>query len=124
LPLTLNAVVHRQNLSRLDAIIAFAVESGAERLEIAHAQYYGWALHNRAMLLPTREQLTAATRTVGAARDLLAGKLVINKEWRAVATRHDKTARSFPGVSYIAAAADWLKLTRSHSAWSAPSRPS
>ena len=64
--------------SRLDAIIAFAVESGADRLEIAHAQYYGWALRNRAALLPTREQLTAATRTVEAARDLLAGKLVID----------------------------------------------
>ena len=44
LPLTLNAVVHRHNLARLDAMIALAVEIGAERLEIAHVQYYGWAL--------------------------------------------------------------------------------
>ncbi len=78
LALTLNAVVHRHNLARLDAIIALAVEIGAERLEVAHVQYYGWALLNRAALLPTREQLNTATRTIEAARDRLAGRLVID----------------------------------------------
>ena len=78
LPLTVNAVVHRQNLARLGEIIALAVELGAERLEVAHVQYYGWALRNRAALLPSREQLDAATATVEAARARLAGKLVID----------------------------------------------
>lgn len=32
------------------------------------------------------------------------------KEWRAVATRYEKTARSFLGVLCLAAAADWLKF--------------
>ena len=31
------------------------------------------------------------------------------KEWRAVATRYEKTARSFMGVLCLAAARDWLK---------------
>ena len=31
------------------------------------------------------------------------------KEWRAVATRYEKTARSFLGVLYLAATADWLR---------------
>jgi transposase len=31
------------------------------------------------------------------------------KEWRAVATRYEKTARSFLGVLCLAATADWLK---------------
>ena len=31
------------------------------------------------------------------------------KEWRAVATRYEKTARSFMGVLCLAAAQDWLK---------------
>ncbi len=31
------------------------------------------------------------------------------KEWRAVATRYEKTARSFLGVLHLAAAIDWLK---------------
>ena len=33
------------------------------------------------------------------------------KEWRAVATRYEKTARSFMGVLCLAAARDWLKGT-------------
>jgi pyrroloquinoline quinone biosynthesis protein E len=78
LPLTLNAVVHRQNLAQLPAMIELAVELGAGRLEVAHVQYYGWALANRAALFPTREQLNAATATVEAARARLRGKLVID----------------------------------------------
>src|SRR5205823_8483391 len=78
LPLTVNAVVHRQNLDRLGEIIELAVALGAERLEVAHVQYYGWALRNRAALLPSREQLDAATATVEAARARLAGRLVID----------------------------------------------
>jgi transposase len=31
------------------------------------------------------------------------------KEWRAVATRYEKTARSFTGVLCLAAAFDWIK---------------
>jgi pyruvate-formate lyase-activating enzyme len=48
LPLTVNAVVHRQNLDHLEDIIALAHGLEAHRLEIAHVQYYGWALQNRA----------------------------------------------------------------------------
>lgn len=78
LPLTLNAVVHRQNLDRLPALIDLALALGAGRLEVAHVQYYGWALANRAALLPTRAQLDAATETVEAARTALKGRLVID----------------------------------------------
>jgi pyrroloquinoline quinone biosynthesis protein E len=78
LPLTLNAVVHRQNLDRLPALIDLALDLGAARLEVAHVQYYGWALANRAALLPTLDQLLAATATVEAARARLKGRLVID----------------------------------------------
>jgi pyrroloquinoline quinone biosynthesis protein E len=78
LPLTLNAVVHRQNLDRLPAMIDLALALGAGRLEVAHVQYYGWALANRDALLPTRAQLEAATGTVEAARRELKGRLVID----------------------------------------------
>ena len=78
LPLTINAVVHRQNLEQLEAIIELAVQLGADRLEVAHVQYYGWALATRAALLPSREQLDRATATVEAARARLAGHLVID----------------------------------------------
>ncbi len=78
LPLTLNAVVHRQNLARLPALIALALELGARRLEVAHVQYHGWAYVNRAALLPTREQLDEATSVVERARAALKGRLVID----------------------------------------------
>ena len=78
LPLTVNAVVHRQNLKHLEDIIGLAVTLGADRLEVAHVQYYGWALANRAALLPSRRQLEIATATVEAARASLAGRLIID----------------------------------------------
>jgi PqqA peptide cyclase len=78
LALTVNAVVHRQNLSELDALIDLAVNEGAERLEVAHVQYYGWGLDNRAALLPTRAQTMDATAKVEAARARLNGVLVID----------------------------------------------
>lgn len=78
LPLTVNAVVHRQNLDRLAALIEMAVELGAARLEVAHVQYLGWALKNRAALIPTMAQLDEATHVVEAARERLKGILVID----------------------------------------------
>ena len=78
LPLTVNAVVHRQNLDRVGEIIDLAIALRADRLEVAHVQYYGWALRNRASLLPSREQLDAATAIVEAARARLAGVIMID----------------------------------------------
>lgn len=78
LPLTLNAVVHRQNLHNLPRLIEIALEWGAGRIEVAHVQYYGWALANRAALLPTRAQLDEATLIVEAARTAHRGLLVID----------------------------------------------
>ncbi len=78
LPLTVNAVMHRQNLENLDAVIDMAVGLDAERLEVAHVQYYGWALRNRAALMPSRDQLDRATEVVDAARERLAGRLAID----------------------------------------------
>jgi pyrroloquinoline quinone biosynthesis protein E len=78
LPLTINAPVHRQNLDRLEGIIEFAVGAGAGRLEVAHVQYYGWALANRAALMPTRAQVERSFEIVAAARERLKGVLVID----------------------------------------------
>ena len=78
LPLTINAVMHRHNLGELEAVIALAVELGAGRLEVAHVQYYGWGLENRAALMPTRAQLERATEVVTAARERLKGVLTID----------------------------------------------
>jgi pyrroloquinoline quinone biosynthesis protein E len=78
LPLTLNAVVHRHNAGNVLRMIELALQLGASRLEVAHTQYYGWGLVNRAALMPSREQLDAATAVVEEARVRLRGTLVID----------------------------------------------
>jgi PqqA peptide cyclase len=76
--LTVNAPVHRHNLDRLEDIIELAASLGAGRLEVAHVQYYGWGLKNRAALMPTRAQLERATGIVEAARERLKGTMVFD----------------------------------------------
>ena len=77
LPLTLNIVVHRQNLHHLGALIDLGAELDAERVEIAHVQYYGWGYRNRGAFMPTRDQVDAAVATVEAARERYRGRFVI-----------------------------------------------
>jgi len=75
---TLNVVVHRQNLDRLEQVIAMAERLGTDRLEIANVQYYGWAVRNRDRLLPTREQLERSLEVVERARERLKGSMRID----------------------------------------------
>jgi pyrroloquinoline quinone biosynthesis protein E len=77
LPLTVNVVLHRQNLDEIDQIIALAEKLGADRLELANTQYLGWAYQNRAALMPSLAQLDAARAVVAAARARLHGKMEI-----------------------------------------------
>jgi PqqA peptide cyclase len=78
LAFTVNLVVHRQNLDHLEEMIAFIEQLNPERIEIAHTQYYGWALANRAALMPTRAQLEKAVAIVAAAEKRLAGRVRID----------------------------------------------
>jgi pyrroloquinoline quinone biosynthesis protein E len=76
-PLTVNVVLHRQNLDRLEAIIELAEELGASRLELANTQYQGWAAINRTALMPTHEQLAAGEAAVIRARERLGASMQI-----------------------------------------------
>jgi len=78
IPLTVNAVIHRANIDRLEDMVALALSLGAKRVEIAHAQYYGWALKNRAALMPTTEQVKRAASAVEALRKRHHGEIVID----------------------------------------------
>jgi pyrroloquinoline quinone biosynthesis protein E len=75
---TVNLVVHRQNLDRLQEMISFIEDLQPDRMEVAHAQYYGWALKNRTELIPTREQLDRAVKIVADAERRLSGKIRID----------------------------------------------
>ena len=77
-PLTLNAVMHRQNLDRLPETIELALSLGARRIEVATVQFHGWAARNRLALMPTYEQAVEANRIVAEARQRLKGRLVID----------------------------------------------
>ncbi|ARQ00427.1 pyrroloquinoline quinone biosynthesis protein PqqE [Pseudorhodoplanes sinuspersici] len=78
IPLTVNIVVHRRNIERIDDMVAMALAMKAARVEIAHVQYYGWALKNRAALMPTPEQAMHAVSVVEALRKQHHGKIVID----------------------------------------------
>ena len=75
LAFTVNLVVHRMNLDRLEAFIALAEDFAPDRLEIAHVQYYGWALKNRSLLMPTQEQVDRSLPIIEAAKERLKGRI-------------------------------------------------
>lgn len=74
-PLTVNVVLHRQNIDRVADVLRLAEEVGADRVELANTQYYGWAWRNRQALLPSRAQLEAAEVVVRAARERLRDRM-------------------------------------------------
>ena len=59
-PMVLCFVIHRDNIDRIEDMLRLAVDLQADYVELATTQYYGWALHNRDRLLPTRAQLEGA----------------------------------------------------------------
>jgi pyrroloquinoline quinone biosynthesis protein E len=77
IPLSLNFVIHRRNIDRLPQMIGLAETLGAERVELANTQFYGWGFLNRTALLPTREQVARAREVAIAAKTRLAGKIDI-----------------------------------------------
>jgi pyrroloquinoline quinone biosynthesis protein E len=78
LPLTINTVIHRANIEHISAVVDLAIAFGASRVEIAHAQYYGWALRNRTRLMPNADQVDRAIVEVEALRARYKGRIVID----------------------------------------------
>jgi pyrroloquinoline quinone biosynthesis protein E len=74
---SINVVLHRANIDRTGDIIELAAELGADRLELANTQYYGWALENRRALMPTRQQVEAAAAVADTAMQRYAGRMQV-----------------------------------------------
>jgi pyrroloquinoline quinone biosynthesis protein E len=70
--------MHRANIDNIGPMVELALSLGAGRVEIAHVQYYGWALKNRRQLMPTREQVERAKETVETLRAKHHGQIVID----------------------------------------------
>ena len=73
--LTLNFVIHRQNLDQLEDMLELTKSIAPSRVEFAHVQYYGWAFANRERLLPTRRQLDRSLEILKAAEEQLRGQI-------------------------------------------------
>ena len=70
-----------------------------------------WAMGARPAIPPKRTDAPVACPTwIYNNRSRVENLWARLKEWRAVATRYEKTARSFLGILCLAAAADWIKL--------------
>src|SRR5258705_2740497 len=74
---TLNFVIHRNNIDQIEQMLALAESSSATRIEFANVQYYGWAYANRERLLPTRAQLDRSIETLKSAQERLRVKIRI-----------------------------------------------
>ncbi|MFF2324997.1 MULTISPECIES: pyrroloquinoline quinone biosynthesis protein PqqE [unclassified Streptomyces] len=77
LPLGVNVVLHRHNLGAVADLVELALRWGADRIELANTQFYGWGLLNRRALMPSREQLAAAVASVTRLREETEGRLEI-----------------------------------------------
>jgi PqqA peptide cyclase len=76
-PLTINCVLHRQNLDRIEEVLLLAEELGAQRVELANTQYYGWAVPNQQALMPTREQLERGEEAVRRFRERVGPRITV-----------------------------------------------
>ena len=88
---TVNVVVHRENIDRLGSILALAESLGPQRIEIAHVQYYGWALKNRDKLLPTPSQVEYSVQLIKEAQARLSGLIQIQAVLPDYYARYPKT---------------------------------
>ena len=76
-PMVLCVVIHRENIHQMQQILEMAEELGADYLELANTQYYGWAHLNRDLLLPTKEQFLKAEQIAQAFKEKVAGNMKI-----------------------------------------------
>ena len=76
-PMVLNVVIHRYNIDHIGEILEMAEAIGANYVELANNQYYGWSLLNRAQLMPTREQLEKAEAITNKFRERVGSKMKV-----------------------------------------------
>ena len=76
-PMVLNVVLHRHNIDHAGEILEMAERMGAQYVELANTQYYGWAWLNRDQLLPSRTQLERAEAVTQRYRERLEGRMKI-----------------------------------------------
>ena len=76
-PMVLNVVIHRYNIGHIKEILEMAEKLGADYVELANTQYYGWSLINRNQLMPTKEQIDEAEKITNEFREYISNKMKI-----------------------------------------------
>jgi PqqA peptide cyclase len=76
-PMVLNVVIHRYNIGHIKEILEMAEALGADYVELANTQYYGWSLINRNQLMPTKEQIDEAEKITNEFRKYIGNKMKI-----------------------------------------------
>jgi pyrroloquinoline quinone biosynthesis protein E len=109
-PMVLNCVMHRFNLPHVGRIVEMAERMGADYLELANTQYYGWAWLNRAALMPTVDELKDAEAIVMAHRAAAAGRMKILWVSPDYADASPKPCMAGWGAVFLVVAPDGLAL--------------
>jgi len=109
-PMVLCVVIHRENIHQMSDILAMAEELGADYLELANTQYYGWAHANRDLLMPTQEQYQEAEAIAQAFKEKVAGKMKIYYVIPDFHESRPKACMNGWGTTFLTIAPDGLAL--------------
>lgn len=109
-PMVLNVVLHRLNIDHVEQILDMAERMGAEYVELANTQYYGWAWVNRDRLLPSREQLQRAEETTRRFRERIGERMRIYFVVPDYFERRPKACMNGLGSVFLTVAPDGLAL--------------
>jgi PqqA peptide cyclase len=109
-PMVLCVVLHRQNIHQMKEILEMAIELGADFVELANTQYYGWAQHNRDQLLPTHEQLQTAEAIANQYQASQKGKMKIYYVVPDYFEGRPKACMNGWGTTFLTIAPDGLAL--------------
>ena len=109
-PMVLCVVIHRHNIHLMREILEMAIELGADYLELANTQYYGWAHLNRDQLLPTREQFETAEAIAQSYKEQLKGRMKIYYVVPDYYEDRPKACMNGWGTTFLTIAPDGLAL--------------
>ena len=109
-PMVLCVVIHRRNIHLMREILEMAGELGADYLELANTQYYGWAHLNRDQLLPTREQFKEAEAIAQSYKEKFKGRMKIYYVVPDFYEDRPKACMNGWGTTFLTVAPDGLAL--------------
>jgi pyrroloquinoline quinone biosynthesis protein E len=109
-PMVLNVVLHRHNIDHVGQILDMAQQMGAEYVELANTQYYGWAWRNREQLMPSREQVRRAEEMTNRFRKRVGDRMKVYFVVPDYFERRPKACMNGLGSVFLTVAPDGIAL--------------